>query len=293
KRVLDDLIVTLKKYPKMAIELGTHTDCRNTFEYNRALSQRRADSAVAYIMKGGINPFRLAAMGYGESQLVNQCECEGAKVVPCSSDEHQQNRRAVVKVLNCNFQWNKEAIKVFNDSALKGGPVSSPFLEQEKKKYIEDKKNLPKDAQKPEDVAKQEKDALNEQYDIIPITISREKYNVSGKVGKKVVKFEYDPEESSTIIPEAIVVQLLTAKVITLADFAEGNKTYILPDGTKIKSKSFDVKEISFGDIKITNVRCVVGTGDLKKAILGYGLFENYTSVKVEGTNILLEKKPK
>jgi outer membrane protein OmpA-like peptidoglycan-associated protein len=61
----------------MAIELGTHTDCRNTFDYNKALSQRRADSAVAYIMKSGINPFRLSAKGYGESQLLNKCECEG------------------------------------------------------------------------------------------------------------------------------------------------------------------------------------------------------------------------
>ena len=128
---------------------------------------------------------------------------------------------------------------------------------------------------------------------MIPVVKSRDKYTTTGKIGKKTIKFEYDPEESSTIIPEANVVQLLAAKVITIADFADGTKTYILPDGTKIKSKSFDVKEITFGDVKITNVRCVVGTGTLKKAILGYGLFENYTSVKVEGTNILLEKRPK
>lgn len=295
KRVLDDLIATLKKYPKMAIEMGTHTDCRDNFEYNRALSQRRADSAVAYIIKGGINPFRLAAMGYGESQLVNKCECEGGKVVPCTEEEHQQNRRAVVKVLNCNFQWTKEVIKVFNDSALLGGPIASPFLRDEKKKYLQDKKNLPKEKLAPNsaEAKKAELDELKEKYDLIPVTKSRDKFITTGKVGKKTVKFDYDPEESSTIIPEAIVVQLLAAKVITVADFADGTKTYILPDGTKIKSKSFDVKEITFGDVKFTNVRCVVGTGTLKKAILGYGIFENYASVKVEGTNILLEKRPK
>ncbi len=293
KRVLDELIATLKKYPKMAIELGTHTDCRNTFDYNRALSQRRADSAVSYIMKGGINPFRLAAMGYGESQLVNECECEGSVKVPCSEELHQQNRRAVVKVLNCNFQWSKEVIKVFNDSALAGGPVSSPFLRDERNKYLQDKKNLPADALTAEEVALNTQNALNEKYDIIPITKSRDKYTLSGKIGKKTVRFEFDPEESSTIIPEATVVQLLSSKVITIANFTEGNKPYMLPDGTKIKSKTFEVKELILGDVKFENVKCVVGTGVMKKAILGYGLFENYLSFKIEDTNILLEKTPK
>jgi hypothetical protein len=45
------------------------------------------------------------------------------------------------------------------------------------------------------------------------------------------------------------------------------------------------------GDIKFTDVRCVVGTGEVKKAILGYGLFENYESWMVEDNTILLEKK--
>ena len=292
KRVLDDLIATLKKYPKMAIELGTHTDCRSPYDYNKALSQRRADSAVAYIMKGGINPFRLAAMGYGESQHVNQCECEGTNVVPCTEDEHQQNRRAVVKVLNCNFQWSKEVIRVFKDSALAGGPISSPFLQDEKKKYLQDKKNLPKDAISATDFKAAELEEMRAKYDMIPVTKTRDKYSVTGKIGKKTVKFEYDPEESSIIIPEATVVQLLTAKVITVADFADGSKPYALPDGTKIKSKSFDVKELTLGDIKFANVRCVVGTGTLKKAILGYGVFENYESVKIENNTLLLEKKP-
>jgi peptidoglycan-associated lipoprotein len=295
KKVLDDLIATLKKYPKMAIELGTHTDCRSPFDYNRALSQRRADSAVAYIIKSGVNPFRLSAMGYGESRLVNECECEGGKVVPCTEEQHQQNRRAEVKVLDCNFQWTKEVFNRMNDSALAGGPVSSPFLQEERKKYGADKKNRPKDFVEANS-AEAKADALaelKEKYDLIPVTILKEKITVSGKIGKKNVKFDYDSEESSTIIPEVVVAQLIASKIITLADFAEGNKSYVLPDGTKIKSKSFDVKEITLGDVKFTNVRCVVGGPAVKKAILGYSLFENYESYKVEGTNILLEKRAK
>jgi hypothetical protein len=158
-----------------------------------------------------------------------------------------------------------------------------------------DKKNLPKEMQglTAEQERQQALDELKLKYDIIPATKSRTKMSVNGKVGKKTVRFEYDPEESSIIIPEATVVQLLTSKIITVNDFAEGAKGYTLPDGTKIKSKSFDVKEVTVGDIVFTNVRCVVGTGEMKKAILGYGIFENYLSIVVEDDRILLEKKPK
>jgi len=295
KRVLEELIGTLKKYPKMAIELGTHTDCRNTADYNRALSQRRADSAVAYIMKAGINPFRLQAMGYGESQLINECACETGKIVPCNEEQHQQNRRAVVKVMNCNFQWTKESIKGIDSASLKGGPILSPFLAEAQKKYLGDKKNLPKDMQglTTAQEKKAELDELKEKYDLIPVLVSRDKVSVSGKIGKKVIRFEFDSEESSTIIPEATVVQLLSAKIITTESFVEGTKGYNLPDGTKIKSKSFDIPVLTLGDITFSNVRCVVGTGAIKKPILGYTVFENYLSVKVEGLNILLEKKTK
>ena len=98
-RELDKLVVILKKYPKMTIELGSHTDCRATEKYNMDLSQKRAKSAVDYIIKNGIEASRMTAKGYGESVLVNKCECEGARIVPCSEQEHQQNRRTEFKVL--------------------------------------------------------------------------------------------------------------------------------------------------------------------------------------------------
>jgi hypothetical protein len=77
------------------VELGSHTDSRGTFAYNDALSQRRAESAVAYIVSKGIDPSRITAKGYGEHQLLNKC----ADGVPCSKEEHQANRRTEVKVL--------------------------------------------------------------------------------------------------------------------------------------------------------------------------------------------------
>ncbi|MES2618024.1 MAG: OmpA family protein [Bacteroidota bacterium] len=103
-KVLDETILPLlKKYPKLRMELGSHTDCRSSYAYNEDLSQRRADSAVAYLVRNGIDARRLVAKGYGESQLVNDCKCEGAIKVPCTEDLHQQNRRTTIKTLDVNF----------------------------------------------------------------------------------------------------------------------------------------------------------------------------------------------
>lgn len=81
KVLSDSLLPLLLKYPKIRIELGSHTDCRSSYAYNISLSQRRADSAVSYLIRRGIDPRRIIAKGYGESQLINDCACEGRDIV--------------------------------------------------------------------------------------------------------------------------------------------------------------------------------------------------------------------
>ncbi|UYQ95760.1 OmpA family protein [Chitinophaga horti] len=94
KPELDKLVRLLKTHPAMSIELGTHTDSRGNDAYNEKLSQRRAESVVAYLVKSGIADERLKARGYGESQLLNSC----ANGVVCSEAEHQLNRRTEFKI---------------------------------------------------------------------------------------------------------------------------------------------------------------------------------------------------
>ena len=63
----------MQKYPSLIIRSGSHTDARGKAAYNEALSDRRAQSTVKYIMSKGIDPTRISGKGYGESQLVNNC----------------------------------------------------------------------------------------------------------------------------------------------------------------------------------------------------------------------------
>jgi len=96
---LDKLVKVLQDNPNMEIELSSHTDCRASFQYNMWLSAKRAEAAVNYIVRKGVNPARMIAAGYGETRLVNRCECEGDKMVPCTEEEHQENRRTEFKIL--------------------------------------------------------------------------------------------------------------------------------------------------------------------------------------------------
>ena len=79
---------------QIKIQLSSHTDCRGNDDYNATLSQKRAESAVNYMISKGIDANRLGAKGYGESQPAASCECK-----KCSEDEHQANRRTTFKVL--------------------------------------------------------------------------------------------------------------------------------------------------------------------------------------------------
>ncbi|BAV08691.1 Outer membrane protein OmpA [Filimonas lacunae] len=92
---LDKLVAILMKYPKIEIELSSHTDSRGSDQHNLVLSQNRAKSAVQYLISKGVAASRLIAAGYGETRLTNRC----ANGVKCTSKEHQMNRRTEVKIL--------------------------------------------------------------------------------------------------------------------------------------------------------------------------------------------------
>ena len=93
---LDKLVKLLNDNPTWQVEMSSHTDSRANDNYNMKLSQRRAESTVAYLVSKGIDKNRLTAKGYGETRLVNRC----ANGVPCTEEEHQANRRTEFTILD-------------------------------------------------------------------------------------------------------------------------------------------------------------------------------------------------
>ncbi len=94
--VLDHVVKVMRDNPTLKIELSSHTDSRGSDSYNMKLSQRRAQSAVEYIISRGISADRLVAKGYGETRLINRC----ANSVKCTEEEHQANRRTEIEVID-------------------------------------------------------------------------------------------------------------------------------------------------------------------------------------------------
>jgi outer membrane protein OmpA-like peptidoglycan-associated protein len=96
---LDKIVKIMNDNPTIQIELGSHTDCRSSIEYNLALSTRRAKSTSEYIKARITNKNRLSGKGYGESKLINGCECEGKIKSTCTEIEHQANRRTEFRII--------------------------------------------------------------------------------------------------------------------------------------------------------------------------------------------------
>ena len=87
---LDKLADLLKKNPTVKIEISGHTDNKGDKKYNLALSQKRAESVVNYLVQKGIAAARLVAKGYGDTM----------PIAPNDTEENKaKNRRTEVKVL--------------------------------------------------------------------------------------------------------------------------------------------------------------------------------------------------
>lgn len=119
---LDKLVETLNDNPNVTIELMSHTDSRDTEEYNMDLSQKRAQSVVNYLIGKGIASDRLTARGYGEAspKVVDAAITQDAPFLrpgttlseqyinSLASDEqkeiaHQINRRTEFRVLRTDY----------------------------------------------------------------------------------------------------------------------------------------------------------------------------------------------
>jgi outer membrane protein OmpA-like peptidoglycan-associated protein len=87
---LDRLYKFLNDNPEIKVEISAHTDASGSDEYNLALSQKRAESVVNYLISNGMGSDRLIAKGCGESQPVADNETEQGKAL---------NRRVEMKIL--------------------------------------------------------------------------------------------------------------------------------------------------------------------------------------------------
>ena len=106
---LDKIFRLLVNNPKMKVEFQGHTDSKGNDEYNRRLSQDRAESVAQYLAAKGIVKSNLKAKGYGETvPIAKNTNADGSD----NPDGRKLNRRTEMKVLQVNSSATVNEIDV-------------------------------------------------------------------------------------------------------------------------------------------------------------------------------------
>ncbi len=275
----------LAKYPRIVIELGSHTDCRSSYDYNMDLSQRRADSAVAYLVRKGIQPERMFAKGYGESQLVNDCECEGTVIKRnCSEVEHQRNRRTTIKIVNFNFDPRNKTVKGMDSFNTNKGNNNSAAYKLDSARMVKEQrqKDSAMAAIAAADAAAKLLDSLSIK---LAITESEGVKTIPVKVnGSTDLQFTWDMRSSKNTIPVAVIEEWMKSGVINKGDFLEGEKIKA-PGGTKLPSNKIKIATLAFGEYEVSNMTFSIDEKVDAVPVLGKSAFRTFdpTSIVEEG----------
>lgn len=88
---LNELISAMAEYPGAVFEISGHTDSRGDDNYNMKLSKSRANFVRDLLIKRGVDPNSLVAVGKGETQpIIKDAQTES---------EHEQNRRVEISII--------------------------------------------------------------------------------------------------------------------------------------------------------------------------------------------------
>lgn len=105
---LDKVALMAKDNPNIIFELGSHTDHVGNSTSNLALSEKRANEVVNYLVnKKDVRKNQLLAKGYGESFSINNCTDEN----PCTDAKLAKNRRTELKILGLSSEYRQMSLQ--------------------------------------------------------------------------------------------------------------------------------------------------------------------------------------
>lgn len=91
---LNEIVSTLKRFPKAILNIAAHADSRGSEAYNKRLSEGRLKELVQYFNRKGIAKKRIQGIAFGEELPLNKC----SSGVECEEEDYAKNRRAELKV---------------------------------------------------------------------------------------------------------------------------------------------------------------------------------------------------
>lgn len=258
---LQGLITLLEKNPNLTIELGSHTDARDTEERNDILSQKRAQSVVDYLIQRGIDPDRLTAKGYGERvprvltkdyRVKDYVFKAGTRLTESFIDSlptrelkeaaHQLNRRTEFTITGTNFQ-----------------PKPRPTGQQPVARDIEIVTTRPLNA--------------------VPFSLNNRKLMIiPASIDTYPLTLMYQPDARNNVISMEAALDLLKEGIITKDDF-KGNPEELISEGAIKRGAELTIPSLRIGRKVIYDIDVVVETKPEtkltinKETLLKFGAF--------------------
>ncbi len=107
KTELERTAILLKRMPNLMLYIEGHTDQRGDGEYNKALSERRAQVVMEYLKNRGVETNRLESQWFGKTRPIHNCD-----EVTCTPAMHQLNRRTELRVGKSSYGYTGRQKKV-------------------------------------------------------------------------------------------------------------------------------------------------------------------------------------
>ncbi len=305
-RALDSMYNVLALSPQLKVEIGSHTDSRDTEEKNKILSQHRADTVVSYLISRGINPDRLVAAGYGESHpktLSEDFTVTSGKVIPKGTvleevfinkfkgqdyeDLHQLNRRTEFTIIGII----PNAIITYDEATMEANEARKRELEDKRKKQLQDLQQVDEtdDVESPADKTTNTKTTTDKtdkktttttttSGSALDATLTKKGNMYEGTAtvnGKQETKYILNLSPSLTIamVGKEYFIKLWEAGLITEADI-KNDKPTDLGNGTTIKGDIFTIKTLQIGEVTLNNVDTKINLTSTQNLIVGVKVAE-------------------
>jgi outer membrane protein OmpA-like peptidoglycan-associated protein/tetratricopeptide (TPR) repeat protein len=302
-KALDSIAGILKLSPQLKVEIGSHTDSRDTEEKNRILSGHRADTVVSYLVSKGIAADRLVAQGYGEGTPKTlsadvKLPVSGA-VIPKGTvlvesliqkykgDDyeflHQINRRTEFTIIGVI----PNAIIQYDEATIEANEARKREEEAKRAKQLQDLQQVDES-----DVIEDSKPATNTGNKgtkgttttataapaTLDATLTKKGNMYEGNAsvnGKEQTKYILNPSPQIIVamVGKDYFMKLYAAGVITDADF-KNQKPTDLGNGTTVPGDVFVIKTLQLGEITLNNVDCKLSLTSTQNMVVGVKVVE-------------------
>ena len=231
---LRGLIEMLQVNPNITIELGSHTDNRDTHEKNDILSQKRAQSVCDFLVIRGIDPYRLKAKGYGER---------------------------VPRTLQKNYKYNNTVIPsgaTLTEEYINGLPKDVQEFAHQLNRRTEFKV-ISKDYVPREDISDDQMADVQVRPDdnIIDIVVDKQGFMTFQAIINAYTERVTYNKDFTFGVSQKKVMSLLNDGIITKDDFV-GDVNRIIKVGAVADRAQFIIREMHIADRSVQNIKVTV-----------------------------------